>query len=184
MDSSRVETNLIQVTVYDKYQNAYTAPQLLTFVTAPLPSDFPKSAVLTSDPSQMEPGYTLFIIQNRNSGSVYITIMDNSGQVVWYRTALQSSDIDVYQLDDGNLFIHEQPPANRFLEMDLLGNTVRTWNPPAAYPINSHVGFITSHGTILYLSDVSEVVPNFPSYNFPITSTYRHQCATENRLRG
>ncbi len=165
------ETNLIQVTVYDKNQNAYTAPQMLTFVTAPLPSDFPTSVVLTSDPSQMEPGYTLFIIHNRNSANVYITIMDSLGQVVWYRTALQSSDVDVYQLDDGKLFIHEQPPANRFLEMDLLGNTVQTWTPPAAYPINSHVGFITDHGTILYLSDVSEVVSNFPSYDFPINST-------------
>jgi len=166
------ETNLIQVTVYNEYQNAYTAPQLLTFVTAPLPSDFPHSAVLTSDPSQMEPGYTLFVIENRYSGNAYITIMDNLGQVVWYRKALQSSDVDVEQLDDGNLFIHEQPPANRFLETDLLGNTVQTWNAAANYPINSHVGFITSHGTILYLSDVSEVVSNFPGYSkFPITST-------------
>lgn len=165
------ETNVIQVTVYDKYRNAYTVPQLLTFVTAPLPVNFPQSTVLKREPSQMEPGDTLFVIQNRSPVSAYITIMDNSGQVVWYRPVLQSSDVDVQQLDDGDLFIHEQPPANRFVEMNLLGETVRTWTPPAGYPINSHVGFITSHGTILYLSDVSEVVSNFPGYTFPINST-------------
>lgn len=164
-------TNLIQVTAYDESFNACSAPQPLTNVTASLPSDFPNSVVLTDDPGQMEPGYTLFIIHNRNSGSAYITIVDVSGQVIWYRKALQSSDIDVYQLDDGNLFIHEQPPKNQFLEMDLLGNTVRTWTPPAGYPLNSHEGFITSHGTILYLSDVSAVVTNFPGYTLPVTST-------------
>lgn len=164
-------TNLIQVTAYDESHNADTARQLLTFVTAPLPADFPKSEVLTSNPGQMEPGYNLFIIHNRTSGNGYLTIMDPLGEVVWYRPILQSSDVDVIQLGDGNLFIHEQPPANRFLEMDLLGNTVRTWTPPAAYPINSHEGFITSHGTILYLSDVSEVVSNFPDYMLPINPT-------------
>ena len=35
------QTNQILVTVYDKDRNAYTAPQLLTFVTAPLPANFP-----------------------------------------------------------------------------------------------------------------------------------------------
>lgn len=162
--------NLILVSVFDKYRNAATAPQLLEFDTAPLPYNFPTYAVLTNNPNMMEPGYTLFIIQDRTWGSAYITIMDNSGQVVWYRPVLQSSDIDVQQMDDGNLFIHEQPPANRFVEMNLLGQIVRTWNAAPNYPVNSHVGFITSHGTILYLSDVSEVVTNFPSYSFPITS--------------
>ena len=34
-------TNLFLVTVFDKYRNAATASQLLTFVTTSLPSDFP-----------------------------------------------------------------------------------------------------------------------------------------------
>ncbi|HEX5397501.1 MAG TPA: aryl-sulfate sulfotransferase [Verrucomicrobiae bacterium] len=166
-------TNLILVTVFDESRNACTATQLLQFVTAPLPANFPAYSVLTDEPDEMEPGYTLFVINNRSKGSAYITIMDNSGQVVWYRPVLQSSDIDVRQLGDGNLFIHEQPPANQFVEMNLLGETVRTWTPPAGYPLNSHEGFITDHGTILYLSDVSEVVTNFPSVlpKYPPTNT-------------
>jgi hypothetical protein len=164
-------TNEILVTVYDKYRNECTSSQLLTFITAPLPFNFPTYSVLADEPSEMEPGDTLFIIQNRSRNSAYITIMDNSGQVVWYSPVLQADDIDVEQLADGNLFIHEDPPANRFVEMNLLGNIVQTWNPAPGYPLNSHVGFITDHGTILYLSNVSEVVSNFPDYaSWPITT--------------
>jgi hypothetical protein len=164
------QTNLIQVTAYDQYRNAYTATQTLTFVTAPLPANFPHATVLKSEPSQMEPGDTLCVINNRTTGSAYITIMDNAGQVLWYHPVLQSGDIDVDQLNDGNLFIHESPPANRFVELNLLGETVQTWNAAAGYPVNSHVGILTDHGTILYLSDVSETVPNFPNVTLPVNS--------------
>ena len=42
------QTNQILVTVYDMDRNAYTAPQPLTFVTAPLPANFPTHTVLTN----------------------------------------------------------------------------------------------------------------------------------------
>ena len=155
-------TNLIQVTVYDKYQTACTAGQLLTFVTARLPANFPTSVVLKSEPDQMEPGYTLFMVQNRNALMNYITIMDNTGAVVWYCPAPALYDADVRQLTNGDLFIVDSS-ANRFLELNMLGVTVRTWNAPAGYPINSHDGVPTDHGTILYLSDASRTVSNFPS---------------------
>ncbi len=163
-------TNLIQVTAYDGQLNACTAARPTIFLSTNLPADFPHMVVLTDVTNQMEPGYTLFVIHNRNSGNAYITIVDATGQVVWYRRALQSSDIDSYQLGDGNLFLHEQPPLNEFLEMDLLGNTVQKWTPPTAYPLNSHEGFITSHGTIMYLSDVKATVTGFPNYTLPVTS--------------
>ncbi|MGH7941108.1 MAG: aryl-sulfate sulfotransferase [Limisphaerales bacterium] len=164
------QTNLILVTVYDEYQNSCTAPQLLTFKTAPLPSDFPELTLLTNVPSQVEPGDTAFIVQNRADFNAYITIVDSSGQVIWYRQVLESSDIDVQQQPDGNLFIHEQSPANKFVEMNLLGNVVQTWAPASGYPINSHVGILTDRGTILYLSDVSTSVADFPSL-LPSSST-------------
>jgi arylsulfate sulfotransferase len=162
------QTNLIQVTTYDRYRNSSTARQLLTFVTPSLPVDFPELTVLTNDPGQMEPGYTLFTVQNRADSGAYITIVNSSGQVVWIRQVFQQTDIDVQQLADGNLFIHEQPPANQFLEVNLLGQIVQTWKPAAGYPINSHVGVVTDRGTILYLSDVSEIVTNFPIASYPL----------------
>jgi arylsulfate sulfotransferase len=157
------ETNLIQISVYDKKRNTYTAPELLTFVTAPLPADFPTINVLTNEPSMMEPGYMLFIISRSyvtNAG--YITVMDHSGNVVWYRQAPASGDSDVRQLDNGDLFLEQIGSANDFVEVNLLGQIVRTWYPPDGYPVNPHEGLVTGHGTIMYLSDVSEVVSNFP----------------------
>jgi len=158
------QTNFIQITVYDKDRNAYTAPQLLTFVTAPLPADFPTINVLTDEPSMMEPGYLLFIVSHSfvtNAG--YITILDNSGEVVWYCQSPWAGSADVRQLDNGDLFLEEDAAADCFQELNMLGEIVRTWNAPAGYPVNPHEGLVTDHGTILYLSDVSRTVSNFPS---------------------
>ncbi len=160
------QTNLIQVTVYDKDRNAYTAPQLLTFVTAPLPVGFPTSTVLTSEPDQMEPGYMLLVIDHAYTPfNDYIAILDNSGNVVWYSPVPTSGAAyaDVRQLDNGDLFLQLTPPSNEFIEINMLGEIDRTWQPPAEYPINAHEGLVTTRGTIMYLSDASEVVSNFPS---------------------
>lgn len=158
------QTNEIQVTVYDKDRNACTASGLLTFVTAPLPTNFPTINVLTSEPDLMEPGYLLFMIVNRKVPNVgYLTFMDNSGGVVWYCPFPSTVDVEARQLDNGNLFVQQQSPSNNFLEINLLGETVRTWNAPAGYPVNAHEGLVTGHGSILYLSDVKEAVSNFPA---------------------
>lgn len=170
------QTNQISVTVYDRNGNAYTAPQPLTFVTAPLPTNFPTWTVLKDEPSQMEPGYMLFIISVEfGSATVhYITIMNNSGQVVWYAPDPAPGDYDVRQLANGDLFIEEPPPNDDFLEVNLLGEIVQRWYPPAgypqtSYPINGHEAEITANGTILYISDSSREVNDFPVYDFPIT---------------
>jgi arylsulfate sulfotransferase len=156
-------TNEILVTVYDENQNAVTAPQVLTFVTAPLPATFPVYRVLTNLPSQMEPGYTLFIDQNRNFVVGYIIIMDNYGNVVWYKQTPEYSDGDVRQLSNGNLLLEEQTPNNDFVQINMLGQTNSILRPPAQYPINLHEALITSRGTILYISDAAVTVTNFPS---------------------
>jgi hypothetical protein len=48
-------------------------------------------------------------------------------------------------------------------EVNMLGQTVRTWVVPTAWRVNNHDGVPTDHGTILYMSDASRVVTNFPS---------------------
>jgi Arylsulfotransferase (ASST)/Arylsulfotransferase Ig-like domain len=156
-------TNQIVVTVHDQAQGMVTAQQQTTFVTTPLPADFPHSVVVHDEPNNMEPGYTLFIIQNRTAKKSYVTMMDNYGEVVWYSPTPSLNDVDVRQLSNGDLFIEEPKPLNRFLEINLLGQTVKTWDAPTQYPVNNHEGLVTDHGTILYLSDVSQVVSNFPS---------------------
>jgi arylsulfate sulfotransferase len=158
------QTNQILVTVYDTDRNSITAPQLLTFVTPPLPADFPVYTVLTNNSSMMEPGYMLFMMANRGGDRTnYVAIMDNSGDVVWY-TPISTVDSEARQLEDGNLFVEQQTPSNNFVEIDMLGETVRTLYPPAQYPVvNTHEGLVTDHGTLLYLSDVKQAVTNFPT---------------------
>lgn len=152
-------TNSILVTVYDKQRNATTASQPLTFIAPGLPADFPVYQMLTSAPGQMEPGYFFFLIRNTVANIGYVMMMDNNGSTVWYAKASSGFDLDIQPLDDGNFFI----PATVFSEFNMLGQTVRTWTPPTGHPINTHDGFPTSHGTIMYISDQSEVVPDFPS---------------------
>jgi hypothetical protein len=163
-------TNTITVTVYDKVRNAVTASQPLSFITPPLPGDFPTSVLLTNEPQKMEPGYTLFRIANRKSRNAYITIVDNSGEVVWYSGVPTTSD--VRQLANADLFI---PLTTNFVEINLLGNTVSNWNVPPSLTINLHDGVPTPHGTILYLSDASRVETNFPTSatdpNAPLQTT-------------
>ena len=117
-------------------------------------------SVAQSDPGRMEPGYTLFIADVLDERKNYIIIVDNNGDVVWY-SPVKFNDVDVRQLADGNLFIPDQ--SNQFIEVNMLGNTVKIWTPPAGYPINTHDGVFTEEGTILYLSDSNRVVNGFPS---------------------
>jgi arylsulfate sulfotransferase len=167
-------TNQIQVILYDKFRNSATNQQPLTFVTVPLPTNFPHSTVLKSEPGKMEPGYTLFIIQYYFGHNTYVTVMNNSGEVVWYSPTPASGDDDVRQLANGDLFLEEPPPANDFIEINMLGQRVRTWRPPVGFPVNVHEGVKTDHGTILYISDASRVASNFPTSdtvpNAPLTN--------------
>jgi hypothetical protein len=151
-------TNEVTVTARDQYQNAVTADQPVAFITGPVPSDFPKMVLLTNQPERMEPGYTLFRIVNNTTGNAYLTIVDNAAEVVWYSGV--PSTLDVRQLANGDLFI---PLATNFVEINMLGNTVNSWNVPASLTIDSHDGVPTDHGTILYINDATRVVANFPT---------------------
>lgn len=151
-------TNQITVTAYDRHRNPVTAAQPLEFITGLLPTNFPNIVLLHSEPDRMEPGYTLFRVGVRNELYWYITIVDSSGEVVWYTVGLSTAD--VRRLDNGNLFM---PWKTNFVEMNLLGQTVNSWVVPTNLPINLHEGVPTDHGTILYLSNSSQVVSNYPS---------------------
>ncbi len=151
-------TNVITVTVYDRNRNAVSGSQPLEFITAPLPSSFPTINLLSSVPSAMEPGYSLFIWETivRGSTVAYSTIIDAAGEVVWYAPA---AGFDIRQLPNGNLFA---TLGASFVESDLLGRTVRTWHPPAQ-PLDPHDGVPTDHGTILYLANSLQTVADLPT---------------------
>jgi len=150
-------TNLITVTVLDQ-QHRPTASAPLTFVTAPLPAEFPAITLKQSQPALMEPGYTLFMVQVHSGVYAWGVILDPSANVVWY--GVIPSTLDVRQLANGDLFM---PWTNRFNEINLLGQVVNTWTTPPNLLINEHDGVPTDHGTILYLSDATELVTNYPT---------------------
>jgi hypothetical protein len=154
-------TNQITVTVWDRYRNAYTAAAQIAFITAPLPSSFPVINVLVSQTNRMEPGYTLFRGANNNQKVGYVTFVDNTGQVVWYSSALPTL-LDARQLDNGDLFMPSSSYMS-FTEVNMLGQTVHTWSTPNGWPLNFHDGVPTPHNTILYINDSGTTVANFPT---------------------
>ncbi len=147
----------ITIKVYDLEGDVVTVAEPIVFATGPLPKDFPTIRVLTSQPEKMEPGYTMFRPRNEDTGKFYIIIVDQAGEVVWY-TGI-SSGFDVRQLADGNLLV---PHPKYFDEVNMLGDTVRTWALPEEWPYH-HEAFPTLHGTILYLSTATRTVDNFPT---------------------
>jgi len=153
-------TNQITVTVRDRYRNTYTAAPI-PFITAVLPSSFPVINVLVDQTNRMEPGYTLFRCANNNQKVGYVTFVDNTGQVVWYSSALPTL-LDARQLDNGDLFMPNSSYMS-FTEANMLGQTVHTWLTPSGWPLNFHDGVPTPHNTILYINDSGTTVANFPT---------------------
>jgi hypothetical protein len=162
--------NEITVTVRDQYRNTFTTGQPLYFLTEPLPTNMPTFTLITNNPGLMEPGYTIFRVSNQTTGAAYVTIVDRSGQIVWYGEASGvggtvgpfPTTSDVLQLTNGNLFFPETDTLG-LEEMDMLGNPVKIWPSLPGYNVDSHEDLITDHGTILYLNYTTQVVPNFPS---------------------
>ncbi|HEV2211299.1 MAG TPA: aryl-sulfate sulfotransferase [Verrucomicrobiae bacterium] len=149
-------TNVISISLYDQNQNLTAVEQTLTFVSPALPLDFPILTVLQDDPSRMEPGYTLFHIVLGNTN--YQAIIDNTGQVVWYSPV--NSFLEIRQLTNGDLFISS---LTNFMELNMLGELVQSWVVPTNLLVNLHDQVLTDHGTILYMSDTSTVVSNYPT---------------------
>lgn len=151
-------TNRITVTVWDRLRNQFANESPVLFVTGPLPGNFPVIKVRASQPHRMEPGYTLFRVLNNGSAS-YVILLDAQGEVVWYSATLQVT-LYVRPLANGNLFI---PLNTNFVEVNLLGEQVRSWSVPANLSINFHDGVLTDHGSILYITDTNRVVYGFPT---------------------
>lgn len=149
--------NAITVTVKDRFLNEYTIETPVIFVTDPLPSGFPNINLLKVNPEKIEPGYTLFRVDVHGDTYAYVVMVDNSGQVVWYNKTPSTADARL--LENGNLFL---PSTNRFVEMNLLGDTVKTWVVPSDLQIDPHDGVPTGHGTILYLSGQVETLTDYP----------------------
>jgi arylsulfate sulfotransferase len=147
-------TNEISVTVRDQRGNIFQALEPLPFVTPALPTDMPTFRLRTNNVKKMEPGYTLFRVGTPSLFKLgiftvrrgYVSIVDNSGEIVWYCDLPTVGD--VRQLTNGDLFFPVRMDA-AFAEVNMLGQAVKIWN--ARYFVDPHEDFITGHGTFLYL---------------------------------
>jgi len=160
----------IEVIVTDQADASLVLAPLLPAVTDPLPGDFPNINVLLSDPSRMEPGFTLLDKFTRGKPATpdatlprYTIIVDNAGDVVWYSTLGANTTL---QLPNGNLFYLD----GNLLEIDLLGNEKQSVALGAGQL--HHDLFPTTNGTLLGLTRETVVVAGFPtSYTNPDAPT-------------
>ena len=132
------------VTIFDADNNATPWDGELFFQTPPLPTDryvMPHYAVRVADEDRMEPGITVLSLrralsvrpQDRTKGQQafvegygLLLAIDNEGEVVWF---YQSDDriAGIDRLANGNLLYHMA--SFTAVEMDWLGNVVRSWTP-------------------------------------------------------
>lgn len=176
--------NTIRVTARDQAGNLTTWPTTLTFVTPPLPASFPPMTTTASFPTRMEPGVTLFQARftspqgPQGPAGTYMIMLDSAGEVIWFLEA--SYDIGlVTRMRNGHLLaiVGGFVPGAAAVEMDMLGNAVRTWSasglaspPPGTIPVATH----TFHHELrelpenevadfLTLSTEIRVYPNYPA---------------------
>lgn len=118
----------IKVTVGDNNGNELSS-DASTFITAPLPDDFPPIEILQSRAEEMSPGVTLFNVMRFNptidiSWGLLLAV-DESGRVVWYhREGLAINDFK--RLSNGNIAYISGVLVVR--EIDILGNRLNVWS--------------------------------------------------------
>jgi len=134
----------MQLTVYDVDDNASVWDGDLFFDAPPLPIDrysMPEFDVRVADQDRMEPGITVLSVrralnirpQDRSPAQQafvesygLLLALDSEGEVVWFH---QSDDriAGIDRLSNGNLLYHMA--SFTAVEMDWLGNLVRSWTP-------------------------------------------------------
>ena len=154
----------IEVIVTDEVDESLVLAPLLQAVTDPLPVDFPNINVLLSDPTKMEPGFTLLDRFGRGRPPTpdatlptYSIIVDDAGDVVWYSTLGSNA---MRQLPNGNLSYLNSTNAT---EIDLLGNVKQSVALSSGAGGLHHDQFLTTNGTLLSLTNETVVVDGYPT---------------------
>lgn len=182
------ETHHVQVTVtgtnglpVSSAPMVFDAPELPT-----APELFPRIHLAHADLSQAEPGYRLFNPrrriprqnmsgneQEREFGESFgmLLIVDGGGTPIWYYQT--ESRIAGFEYDEASGHILYVTADYRVVEIDLLGNEVRSWfaaqrpQGPAATgtPVDAltfhHDADLLPNGNLLALSTEQRVIPNY-----------------------
>jgi hypothetical protein len=171
----------IRVTIQDAAGNETRHPEPLVFTTPPLPRDpveMPPFEIKLSEPEQMEAGVTVVNVRrslrDRDLSRFFSLLLglDASGELVWtYRADERISDVE--PLHNGHLLY--VTTEYRAVEIDLLGNTIRSWyaaNRPQGEDDGIPVDTLTFHhevdllpsGNLLVLGSELREVENFHPY--------------------
>ena len=149
----------------------------LEWTAPPLPANFIPLQLVTSDPSRMEPGMTMFAARDGwMMAQAPILIVDEQGIVRWYFADPENRvQEDLIRLESGNLFFGRDFCNLR--EIDMLGNVVRAWHATqwprtcttsaGSVPVDvvdfHHESHVLKSGNILTLSTETRTVDDFPT---------------------
>lgn len=180
-------THEIRVELSDAADGEKIVGEPLEFHTPPLPEDFPPIRLDISDPAAMEPGVTLFGVNQWLSDQAnlqygYLIGVDDAGEVVWYfRTGHPVADLR--RMSNGHLLYNHGSNWHAY-ESDVLGNVVRHWYaanlvddaPSAAIPVEvdtfHHEILELPSGNLLALSTELTRLEHYPlSEVKPTTAT-------------
>jgi arylsulfate sulfotransferase len=161
------KTNTITLTVEGASKRKES--KTLTWEADPLPPDFPPLAVNVSNPSEMEPGLTLFNVFQWNPllvGMVvprgWLIIVNAAGEVVWYQRP-DAVPGDARMLDNGHLFYEYDQTG--FVEIDILGNDIARWHATG-------LGMPTPAGaTLVDMDTMHHDIQEMPNGHFLALST-------------
>lgn len=181
-------THSITITALDVFNRPVVSTPL-SWTAPELPALFPEITVKLSNPTLMEPGFTLFNLSQRRAagydGAVleggYIVIVDSAGDVIWYGHINDGNTGDVRQLANGHLLVLSDRTV---IELDMLGNRITSWSSKAEDDIASdavtvdtdafhHESITLPNGNLAVLSVNRRTVDNFPvdEFNLDIRET-------------
>ncbi len=141
----------------------------LAIHTQALPADFPLIRATTSDATRMEPGVTLFNLNQ--SGVGLIVAVNHDGEIIWYYRQKADGITDIRRMHNGHLLFTDVDGA---AEIDMLGNVYHRWHPtnlhrpgpPEAIPLDidmlHHEMYEMQSGNLLTLGTELRSFPNYP----------------------
>lgn len=180
----------VSITVTDRAGNRTDAGQLsISPISAP--AVFPAITKNITGHPNAEPGVLLFTAATQHVskfvGYAYIIIVDANGDVIWYYDP--STEVSALQrLANGNLLVQSAPYHHTSVtEIDMLGQTVRTWitrknphyNDPPAGAIKvdidtvHHDLVVLPNGNYVTMSTELRHVDDFPTTETNINQTLK-----------
>ncbi|HVZ38659.1 MAG TPA: aryl-sulfate sulfotransferase [Candidatus Kapabacteria bacterium] len=132
-------------------QGARSQSQPMTFATGALPADIPHYAVRTA--GAPSPGYVMcgFTAGDTSLGGFYAVVMNNGGDIVWYRK-FRTQVTDFQRQPNGNftVFASLGQDDRHFYELDRLGNVVNEYRAAEGIETGAHEVRLFEGGYVLF----------------------------------